>query len=187
MSLYQVSTRLFLQVNMIREAENHDLYFISQFKCKFHHNCVVRQVLIPIANGSEEVEVVTIADILRRAKVDVVVASVGKSTKILGSRGTKIIADKLIGDVSESIYDLIIVPVRLLKIISVIYTIYDYINAFFFKKIRLTNIFFIVYISFSTKGFFDKIKLAVVVPLLELKCQNFNICIILYCLGLSKD
>lgn len=72
----------------------------------------ITQVLIPIANGSEEIEVVTIADILRRAKVNVVVASVEKSVKILASQGTKIIADKLIGDAAESIYDIIILPVK---------------------------------------------------------------------------
>ena len=75
----------------------------------------VRQVLIPIANGSEEIEVVTIADILRRAKVDVVVASVEKSLKIKASRGTRIIADKLISEAAESIFDLIILPVRQTK------------------------------------------------------------------------
>ncbi|KAA8545869.1 hypothetical protein F0562_020680 [Nyssa sinensis] len=67
-------------------------------------------VLIPIANGSEEIEVITIVDILRRAKVDVVVASVEKSSQILASQGTKIIADKSISVASESIYDLIILP-----------------------------------------------------------------------------
>ncbi|XP_059652884.1 protein DJ-1 homolog C [Cornus florida] len=67
-------------------------------------------VLIPVANGSEEIEVVTIVDILRRAKVDVVVASVEKSTQILASQGTKIVADKSIDSASESIYDLIILP-----------------------------------------------------------------------------
>lgn len=70
------------------------------------------QVLVPVANGSEEIEIVTIVDILRRAKVDVVVASVEKSVKILASQGVKIIADKLIGDAAGSIYDLIILPVR---------------------------------------------------------------------------
>lgn len=79
---------------------------------KFYHRLNITQVLIPIANGSEEIEVVTIADILRRAKVNVVVASVEKSVKILASRGTKIIADKLIGDAAEAMYDLIILPVR---------------------------------------------------------------------------
>nr|GMD07158.1 protein DJ-1 homolog C [Ipomoea batatas] len=68
------------------------------------------QVLIPIANGSEEIEVVTIIDILRRAKVNVVVASVEKSAVILGSKGVKIVADKLIDSAAESMYDLIILP-----------------------------------------------------------------------------
>ncbi|GMY06054.1 protein DJ-1 homolog C [Fagus crenata] len=68
------------------------------------------RVLIPLATGSEAIEVVTIADILRRAKVDVIIASVEKSVQILASQGTKIVADLLIGDAAESIYDLIILP-----------------------------------------------------------------------------
>lgn len=70
----------------------------------------IPRVLIPVANGTQEIELVTIVDILRRANVDVVVASVGRSTKILASRGTKIVADKLIKVAGESIYDLIIIP-----------------------------------------------------------------------------
>ncbi|XP_059313427.1 protein DJ-1 homolog C isoform X3 [Lycium ferocissimum] len=68
------------------------------------------QVLIPIANGSEDIEVVTLIDVLRRAKVNVVVASVEKSAQVLASSGTKIVADKLINAISDSIYDLIILP-----------------------------------------------------------------------------
>ncbi|XP_015083767.1 protein DJ-1 homolog C isoform X1 [Solanum pennellii] len=68
------------------------------------------QVLIPIANGSEEIEVVTLIDILRRAKVNVVVASVEKSAQVLASSGTKIVADKLINATTDSIFDLIILP-----------------------------------------------------------------------------
>ncbi|GLU03211.1 hypothetical protein SLE2022_204200 [Rubroshorea leprosula] len=67
-------------------------------------------VLVPVANGSNEIEVVTIVDILRRAKVDVVIASVEKSLKISGSQGIKIVSDKLIGDAAKSTYDLIILP-----------------------------------------------------------------------------
>lgn len=74
--------------------------------------CKMVQVLIPIANGCEEIEVVTIIDILRRAKVDVVVTSVEKNLQILASQGTKIVADKLITDTLDTIYDLIILPVR---------------------------------------------------------------------------
>ena len=74
-------------------------------------------MLIPIANGSEEIEVVTIVDILRRAKADVVISSVEKSLHILASQGTKIVADMLIGSAAESIYDLIILPVRQKKML----------------------------------------------------------------------
>lgn len=68
------------------------------------------RVLIPIANGCQGIELVTIADILRRAKVDVVIASVEKSLQILTSAGTKVVADKLIKEAVESTYDLIILP-----------------------------------------------------------------------------
>ncbi|XVE93376.1 hypothetical protein REPUB_Repub01dG0186500 [Reevesia pubescens] len=67
-------------------------------------------VLVPVANGSEEIEVATIIDILRRAKVDVVVASVEKSVTVLASQSVKIVADKLIGDAVGTIYDVIILP-----------------------------------------------------------------------------
>ncbi|XP_077224838.1 class I glutamine amidotransferase-like superfamily protein isoform X2 [Tasmannia lanceolata] len=70
----------------------------------------IPHVLIPIANGCEEMEVVMMVDILRRAKVDVVVASVEKSMQIVASRKTKIVADKSIDAAAESIYDLIILP-----------------------------------------------------------------------------
>ncbi|XXG86676.1 hypothetical protein AAC387_Pa11g1524 [Persea americana] len=68
-------------------------------------------VLVPIANGSEEMEVVMLVDILRRARVDVVVASVEKSMQIVASRNTKLVADKSIAAAAaESVYDLIILP-----------------------------------------------------------------------------
>nr|GEW75662.1 protein DJ-1 homolog C [Tanacetum cinerariifolium] len=68
------------------------------------------RVLIPVANGSEDIEVVTVVDILRRAKVDVTVASVEKTLPILGSQGMKMVADTLIKNAAESRYDLIILP-----------------------------------------------------------------------------
>ena len=70
------------------------------------------QVLLPVAHGSEEIEVVIIADILKRAKANVIVASVEKDCEILGSQGTKIIADMLINDALDLAHDLIILPVR---------------------------------------------------------------------------
>ncbi|XP_078179694.1 class I glutamine amidotransferase-like superfamily protein isoform X2 [Carex rostrata] len=67
-------------------------------------------VLLPVANGSEEIEVVMLADILRRARVNVVVVSVEKRRQIVGSKKIKIIADQCISDASKSTYDLIILP-----------------------------------------------------------------------------
>jgi len=67
-------------------------------------------VLIPIANGSEEMEIIILVDILRRANINVVLASVEKSPNIVGSQRIKIVADKNITSASDSKYDLIILP-----------------------------------------------------------------------------
>ncbi|TBR37560.1 DJ-1/PfpI family protein [Marinomonas agarivorans] len=51
------------------------------------------RVLVAIANGSEDIEAVTIIDILRRGGVEVVVASVHDDVLITAANGTKISAD----------------------------------------------------------------------------------------------
>lgn len=69
----------------------------------------VKKALVPIADGSEEIEAVTIIDVLRRAGTKVTVASVQKR-RITASRGVVIEADTLIADCADSIYDLIALP-----------------------------------------------------------------------------
>lgn len=54
-----------------------------------------KKVLVPIANGSEDIETVCLVDTLRRAGLEVVVASV-QSLQIKAARGTFIVADNLI-------------------------------------------------------------------------------------------
>ena len=61
-------------------------------------------------------EIIILVDILRRAKINVVLASVEKSPTILGSQRIQIVADKSIMSASDSIYDLIILPVRSLAV-----------------------------------------------------------------------
>ena len=56
-----------------------------------------KKVLVAIADGTEELEAVTIIDVLRRAKADVTVASVGNK-QVTASRGVKLVADALISD-----------------------------------------------------------------------------------------
>jgi len=67
------------------------------------------RVLVPLADGTEEIEAVTIIDILRRAGIDVLVA--GTTSMVLCSRGIKIIPDCLISDIDLlQKFDAIILP-----------------------------------------------------------------------------
>ncbi len=71
-----------------------------------------KTALVPIAEGSEEIELVTIVDLLRRAGVEVTVASANRQQKlqITASRGMKITADMMLDDCANNHYDLIAVP-----------------------------------------------------------------------------
>ena len=65
-------------------------------------------ILCPIANGTEEMEAVTIIDMLRRAGLEVVVA--GDGDMVTCSRGVRIIPDISIDDIGdEDEYDGIVV------------------------------------------------------------------------------
>lgn len=70
---------------------------------------MTKKVLVPIADGSEEIEAVSIVDVLRRAGADVTVASVGP-LKITASRGVRIEADRSIADCLEERWDLVALP-----------------------------------------------------------------------------
>jgi len=67
------------------------------------------KVLVCIADGIEELESVTVIDVLRRAEADITVASVGELT-VTASRKTKLQADKVIGDCSDEEFDLVVLP-----------------------------------------------------------------------------
>lgn len=69
-----------------------------------------KKILVPIADGIEEIETTIITDVLRRAGGIVTIASVENSLTITASRGLKIIADKEIKACREEIYDLIVLP-----------------------------------------------------------------------------
>jgi protein deglycase len=69
-----------------------------------------KKALVPIANGSEEIEAVCIIDTLRRAEVEVTVASISGRPVITASRGTMIQADAQIEDCVGEEYDLIVLP-----------------------------------------------------------------------------
>ncbi|MDH4203226.1 MAG: DJ-1/PfpI family protein [Phycisphaerae bacterium] len=68
-----------------------------------------KTALVAVADGTEELEAVTIIDVLRRADAEVTVAAVGE-LNITASRGVKLAADCVIGDCKEKTYDLIVLP-----------------------------------------------------------------------------
>jgi 4-methyl-5(b-hydroxyethyl)-thiazole monophosphate biosynthesis len=69
----------------------------------------MKRVLVPLAEGFEELEAVTIIDVLRRAGIDVVVASLGDSP-VAGSHGIRIAADTPLGALAEQEFDMIAMP-----------------------------------------------------------------------------
>lgn len=70
-----------------------------------------KSVLVPVGNGSEEMEAVIIIDVLRRAGAQVTVASVESGREVTCSRGVKLIADNVISEVEGQEFDLIACPV----------------------------------------------------------------------------
>ena len=73
---------------------------------------MLKTALVPVAEGTEELEAVTIIDVLRRAGIEVTVASAnhGDNLHIRGANGTHIVADKMLDHCVEMAYDLIAVP-----------------------------------------------------------------------------
>ena len=70
----------------------------------------VKRVLVPIADGSEEIETSCITDTLVRAGAEVTVASVEATTTCTMSRGLKIVADALVTDLGNDEFDLVALP-----------------------------------------------------------------------------
>lgn len=68
------------------------------------------RVVIPVANGSEEMETVTIVDILRRAGWDVVLAGIQGAGAVTASRGVKLIPDAQWEKIDLSTFDMIVLP-----------------------------------------------------------------------------
>jgi 4-methyl-5(b-hydroxyethyl)-thiazole monophosphate biosynthesis len=68
----------------------------------------MKSILIPIADGSEEIEAISLIDVLRRAGFKVTMASVGQLT-VKGAHQINLVADKLLKDCQDN-YDGIFLP-----------------------------------------------------------------------------
>lgn len=67
-------------------------------------------VLVFLAEGFEEIEALTVVDILRRAKIEVYTVSITDKNKVLSSHKIPVTADKLIDEIDFDSFDMIVLP-----------------------------------------------------------------------------
>ncbi len=68
------------------------------------------KVLVPLANGFEEIEAVSIIDVLRRADIEVIVAALDSNKLVEGANGIKVEADTSIPNVDVESLDMVVLP-----------------------------------------------------------------------------
>ena len=66
-------------------------------------------VLVPLAQGCEELEAVTVIDLLRRAKINVVTAGLDNQP-VRASRGIMLVPDTTLAKALEQDYDMVVLP-----------------------------------------------------------------------------
>jgi len=69
-----------------------------------------KRALIAIADGVEDLETVTLLDVLRRAEIEVVLASIESRRMIICAHGARLTADAMLADVLAQDFDLIVLP-----------------------------------------------------------------------------
>ncbi len=67
------------------------------------------KVLVPLAAGCEELEAVTIIDLLRRANIDVTTAGLDDKP-VIASRGTVLVPDTTLDEALRESYDMVVLP-----------------------------------------------------------------------------
>lgn len=68
------------------------------------------KVLVPLAQGCEELEAVTIIDILVRGGVQVITASLDDNKIITASRGVQLVAQKTLSEIVDEVFDMVVLP-----------------------------------------------------------------------------
>jgi protein deglycase len=68
------------------------------------------RVLIPLATGCEELEAVTLIDLLRRAGISVITASLTEQQQITASRNVRLVADTTLRAARNDDFDMLVLP-----------------------------------------------------------------------------
>ena len=70
----------------------------------------MKNIAVHLASGFEEIEAISIIDVLRRAELNVQVVSITDELVVQGSHNIKVIADVLFEEVDYSLVDMIVLP-----------------------------------------------------------------------------
>ena len=68
------------------------------------------RVLVPIAEGFEEIEAISIVDVLRRAGIEVIMGTLNENLLVKGAHGINVQADCPIKNYSVDDFDMIVLP-----------------------------------------------------------------------------
>jgi len=71
---------------------------------------MAKTVLLPLANGFEDIEAIAVIDVLRRGGVQVVTASIHNALDVRSAHGVVVRADELFSAVKDAEYDAIVLP-----------------------------------------------------------------------------
>jgi len=66
-------------------------------------------VLVPLANGFEEIEAITIIDVLRRGDIDVIIAGL-EGKNVIGAHGLEVVTQALLDEIPVDGYDMVVLP-----------------------------------------------------------------------------
>ncbi len=69
-----------------------------------------KKILVPLADGFEMIEALSVVDVFRRAGALVDLAAIDDSLQVKSSHNVKVIADKKLSDCANESYDLIVLP-----------------------------------------------------------------------------
>jgi 4-methyl-5(b-hydroxyethyl)-thiazole monophosphate biosynthesis len=70
----------------------------------------MKKALVPLADGFEDIEAVSVIDVLRRGGVEVVTAALADTRFVRSAHGIRLEADALLADVIDQPYDAIVLP-----------------------------------------------------------------------------
>jgi len=70
----------------------------------------MKRVLVPLAGGFEEIEAVSIIDVVRRAEIEVLIGALDENMLVKGANGIVIQADTELKDVNADTIDMIVLP-----------------------------------------------------------------------------